>query len=514
MENTKNDLGYLGKSFQLKILWQLLVNREFADGIIPNLTASYFDDHVYKMLMNAIKNYHEHFLIPPSIENRSIFETIKGGNLNEIDKEATLGIVAQLANWEGRVKAGQIPDDSETVKETIWFFVKQQEAKKIANEIFEKIEKGNLHENVPYFEEKFKWIIRLGEKSDQGEDVFHDIEGALEENYRKVIPTGIKAFDEALAGGLGKGEMGLGLIPYGIGKTTLGTIFSNRGFEVGANVLQIIFEDFERDIKRKHYAIWSKVPLSQLNNKRDEVNGKVKEFHNHHRQNFNNRLVILKLDQDGITIPKIRSWILNYEKVNGIKFDLLILDYLDCVESHKPTHGDTNAAEVVVVKSFLALLDELDIPGWTFVQGNRSSLRSDFVHADQMGGSIKRGQKTHFLFSAAKSPEQKMENLANIQFIKSRMTRDGQIYENAIFNNDTLEVRCIEGMRPSEKRDNKKDTPLKEMSIFNDMVSKFVDQNIREKHEIEEKITEENNSADTQLDKKIEEVSLPVQENI
>ncbi len=96
MEKNKNDLGHLGKSFQLKLLWQLLINREFSDGIIPNLTAAYFDDHVHKMLMNMIKNYHEQFAIPPSIENRSIFESIKGSNLNEIDKEATLGVVSQF----------------------------------------------------------------------------------------------------------------------------------------------------------------------------------------------------------------------------------------------------------------------------------------------------------------------------------------------------------------------------------------------------------------------------------
>ncbi len=305
--------------------------------------------------------------------------------------------------------------------------------------------------------------------------------------------------------------MGLGLIPYGIGKTTLGTKFANRGFEVGANVLQIVFEDFEKDIKRKHYAIWSKVPLSQMNERRDEVKIKVKEHIQHHdKNNFKNRLVILKMDQDGITIPKIRNWILNYEKVNGIKFNLLVLDYLDCVESHKPTHGDTNAAEVVVVKAFLSLIDELNIPGWSFVQGNRSSLRSDFVHADQMGGSIKRGQKTHFLFSVAKSPEQKHDNLANVQFIKSRMTRDGQMYENAIFNNDTLEIRCIEGMHPSsgvDKPNNKRDQPLQNMETLNNLLNKFVDQTVRDKHKNDEElknVTQENNLLDNQEDKKID----------
>jgi hypothetical protein len=368
--------------------------------------------------------------------------------------------------------------------------------------------------------------MKLGEVHDDGEDVFHNIEDALREDYRDVTPTGIKAMDQALAGGLGRGEMAIGLIPYGVGKTTLGTKFANTAYSFGRNVLQIVFEDNENDIKRKHYTLWSKVPLSQLNERREEATEKVREFYKAHNESgIGGRLIIKKFDQDGITIPFIKNWITNYQKTHNIKFDILILDYLDCVESHKPTHGDTNAGEIVVVKSFLSMIEELNIPGWTFVQGNRASLKSEFVHADQMGGSVKRGQKTHFLFSVAKSLEQKQDGLANIQFIKSRMTRDGQTYENAIFNNDTLEIRCIEGMRPSTSdpkgnndkkpyNNNKKDQPLQDLSVFNSMVEKFVDQEVREKQKIAEaaenqvvSLVEESNSSENQVDKKPEEIS-------
>jgi hypothetical protein len=123
-----------------------------------------------------------------------------------------------------------------------------------------------------------------------------------------------------------------------------------------------------------------------------------------------------------------------------------------------------------------------------------------------MGGNIKRAQKTHFLFSVAKSQEQKQENLANIQIIKSRMTKDGQVYENAIYNNDTLEIRCFDSIAPSTAKSNQqpkkksKDQPLDTFGgggfDFTSATSKYmedhVDKKIRDKHKDEENKNTEN----------------------
>lgn len=416
---------------------------------------------------------------------------------------------------------GKILNDGEVIQKTIWLFVKQQESKKLANDIFDKIKTGALEENVHFFEESFQNILKLGIRHDEGEDVYNNIEDALREDYREVIPTGIKAMDHALAGGLGKGEMGIALMAYGVGKTTFLTKAANTAYNLGKNVLQIFFEDNEGDIKRKHYTLWTKIPLSELTEKREIAIELVKKHHmEHDNAAIGGRLILKKWKStDGSpTIPNIERWIKNYEKTHGIKFDVLFLDYLDCCESHKPTHGDKNEAELIIVKAFEQMCADLNIPCWTAIQGNRSAVRSEYVHGDQMGGNIKRAQKTHFLFSVAKSQEQKQDNLANVQIIKSRMTKDGQMYENAIYNNDTLEIRCIEGMRPSNSNDkqsprsnNKKDTPLQDLSFFNNVVANYVDQEVREKIKNSEsldnqqnELTVENNLPDNQTDKKPE----------
>lgn len=513
-ENNRDDLGYLGASFQMKVLWQLLTSPEFAEGIVPVLTASYFDNQIHKFIMSMIKKYYEEYNIPVNLKNRSIYEYIGGSNKSDVDKELAYGVLNQIKNYDLQVINGHQFNDSEVIQKRIWLFVKQQESKKLANDIFDKIKTGDLEENVHYFEDKFKEIMKLGEKHDHGEDVHLNPEDALRKNYREPIPTGIKAMDEAMGGGLGKGEMGLALMAYGVGKTTFLTKVANTAYNVEKNVLQIFFEDNVNDIKRKHYTLWTKIPLSELEDRHEDALALVRNYEEERiRLKKGGRLVLKKMDQENTTIPVIKNWILNYQKTFGIKFDIIILDYLDCVEPHKPTHGDQNKAELIVVKGFEAMLAEFNIPGWSAVQGNRSAVRSEFVHGDQMGGNIKRAQKTHFLFSAAKSQEQKQDNLANIQIIKSRVTKDGQTYPDSIFNNDTLEIRCIEGIRPSTENKSTKnkiqDQPLENLGYFKDIVANLIDKEVREKHKNNE---EKNNSSDTQEDKEEENISQQINE--
>ena len=73
----------------------------------------------------------------------------------------------------------------------------------------------------------------------------------------------------------------------------------------------------------------------------------------------------------------------------GNKVDMVVLDYIDCVVPDKNL-GDEWKSEGSVMRGFEAMCHELDLVGWTATQGNRSSISSDVVTTDQMGGSIKK----------------------------------------------------------------------------------------------------------------------------
>jgi hypothetical protein len=61
-----------------------------------------------------------------------------------------------------------------------------------------------------------------------------------------------------------------------------------------------------------------------------------------------------------------------------------------------------------------------------------------------MGGSIKKGQIGHFIVSIAKTLDQKKEGTATMAILKSRFGIDGEVLEDVIFNNGTMQINMGE----------------------------------------------------------------------
>ena len=321
--------------------------------------------------------------------------------------------------------------------------IKQQEFRKLGEHITEKTRSGEIKAKgfIESVEDKVKKIADIGSCEDYGIDLVEDIDRALRKEFRDTIPTGIDFIDGITKGGLGKGEAGIILSPSGFGKSSMLTKIANTAYVEGKNVLQIIFEDTEDQIRRKHYAILSKIPLSEFENNEDLVKHKVIDTVTNNK-NLGN-LIIKRFVEDETTIPEIKKWIDRYQKKFNIKFDILILDYLDCLDSHKKT-SDPNEAEKIIIKAFMDMAAEYEIPGWSAVQASRNAFSSEWVDATQTGGSIKRIQKSHLFISIAKTVEQKENNLANVQILKFRSGADGQRIGDCIFNNDTMEIRSTD----------------------------------------------------------------------
>lgn len=71
---------------------------------------------------------------------------------------------------------------------------------------------------------------------------------------------------------------------------------------------------------------------------------------------------------------------------------------------------------------------------------HNSSISSEVVTTDQMGGSIKKAQVGHVIITVAKTLQQKEMNLATIAITKSRLGKDGVVFENCKFNNEFLDI--------------------------------------------------------------------------
>ena len=420
MSKKVTTLGYLGYRFQTEFINQILhpANKKFSDRIIDIVHAKYFDNEYFRLIIATVKDYFESF---EKIPNWDTLETILRVEIKDkITQDYVFEITKEIKNIE--------VDDWEYVQKESLNFCRQQELKKANDKISKIIDNGEFG-RYEECADIMKEALSVGAEKDDGTSIVDGWDTVLEEDFRHPIPMGISGIDNLTDGGLSRGELGVILAPYGVGKTTILTKIANTAYNAGYNVLQIVFEDLPDVIKRKHASCWSGVELNSLSDNKEKIIEVIKEKTN----GKENDLVIRKFSSEGVTVNHIKTYIRHLISV-GFKPDMIVLDYIDCVESAR-RYNDEWSGEGNVMRGFESMLVEYNMVGWTAVQGNRSSISADVVTGDQMGGSIKKAQIGHFIMSIARTLSQKEGNRATIAILKSRFGKDGVLFEDCTFDN-------------------------------------------------------------------------------
>jgi len=422
MSSNKN-FDYLGSSFQIQLINQIVLDNNFSRSIVDVLEPNYFENKYFKLIVQMIKEYNQKWDSVPT------FDTLEQITKAEFQQENVAKIVIDTIK---KIKEAPL-SGGEFVQEKALKFCKQQELQKAITKA-QKVIDGGEFESYDTLEEMIREALQVGVRDDGMLNVFSNLDDVLNEDFRHPIPMGIGGIDRLLKGGLAKGEIGVVLAPTGVGKSTFLTKIANHAFNLGNNVLQIFFEDNPKVIQRKHFTLWTKVHPDDMSNKKDEVIKKVKEI----EDKMDNQLILEKLPSDTMTMSQIKN-IVRKKIAEGVKIDMVLLDYIDCVVPEKNL-GDEWKSEGSVMRAFEAMCHELNLAGWTATQGNRSSISSEVVTTDQMGGSIKKAQVGHVIITVAKSLQQKEMKLATIAVTKSRIGDDGIIFENCKFDNGMLDI--------------------------------------------------------------------------
>lgn len=421
-DKQQKDFGYLDIDFQRRLLNQVLVDRKYAEIIVEILDPNYFSTEHLRNVMLIVKNaYEKHEAIPD-------FDSLKARAAANIKSETTRKFaLAEI----GRIQDAN-PNDATWIQDQALKFCKQQELSKSVREIQKIIDIGDL-DSYEECVEIIQKALQAGQNGDTYIKVTDNVDAVLADDFRQPVPTGIKGLDDLMNGGLGRGELGIILAPFGVGKTTMITKIANTGFEQDLNILQIFFEDLPKVIQRKHYSCWTGYELNDLPNHKEEIKELILK-----KEGQAGDLRLAKFSSDDTTIPKIRQYIKKLIS-QGFRPDMILLDYIDCVQPSK-TYADANVAEGSIMRQFETMLADFDIVGWTAIQGNRSSIKAEVVEADQMAGSIKKGMIGHFIVSVAKTMIQKDNNTATLAILKSRFGKDGITFPDCTFNNGTIQI--------------------------------------------------------------------------
>jgi replicative DNA helicase len=450
----KNTLEFLGHEYQVRLIAQVLTDTKFANNIIDIIDPNYFKSEDLRLIVATIKEAKDTGDIIPDMGSLQIrlLENIESDTARRY-------ILAHLT----QIKEASL-HDTEKIQDIAMRFCKQQELKKAIKKLDKIIDNGDNYEEC---ESILRKALEHGDSKDDGLDIFDDIESVLADDFRKPIATGIKGLDTIMDGGLSKGELAVILAPFGVGKTTMMTKIANSAFNDGHKVLQIFFEDMPKVIQRKHLSCWSKIDLNDLALKKEEVMEMVTRMTDTSREG-KGVLKLKKFSSDGTTIPMIRQYIRKLI-AQGFRPDIVLLDYIDCVVPSKH-YDDANIGEGAIMRQFETMLAELDIAGWTAVQGNRSSIKAEVVEADQMSGSIKKGMIGHFIVSVAKTLDQKEAGTATMAILKSRFGKDGVIFQNVRFDNKCIQIDMGEDFKGSTRTEHKKDIEVSNQQKVNSLL--------------------------------------------
>lgn len=222
--------------------------------------------------------------------------------------------------------------------------------------------------------------------------------------------------------------------------TSLLNYIADTAFLEGKNVLQIIFdENSVEEVMKAHYAKWSEVPAVEFVNNKNKVRERVMEVKQKHRAG---KLIIKRFSSDGTTIPIIKAWVKAYQEMYAINFELIVVDYIDEIESTK--NLGIWDAQADVAKTMHSMLVDFNIPGWTATQGKKESNDKRLLVFDDCGGSVAKLKKAQLIISIGADLDQKRKNQANFTILKSNFSSCGQIYEDCTFNRGILKVDITE----------------------------------------------------------------------
>ena len=194
----RKNLGYLGEDFQFKLVHTFMEDKEFFKDLNSIIDQNMFTDTTLKIYVGLMKEYYEKNEAVPSYELMGIALNEKAHNVYEHEiYEETLKKIFNTSS-----------EGIDYIRELAEKFFKQQNIVKTANSILKIAGDGDTSK----YEECVELLndaLTKGTREDYGKTVFDDIGETLSDDYRTPIPTGIGKVDEALEGGLGKGELGV-----------------------------------------------------------------------------------------------------------------------------------------------------------------------------------------------------------------------------------------------------------------------------------------------------------------
>jgi replicative DNA helicase len=436
---TLNSLEKYGTSFQIKVIGALLTQRQFLLNIFDSLESEYFGNTSHQWIVDFIIKYFSENHTMPSLETLS-FEVKK------IDNE-----VLRIALTEALREAYKAADskDLEYVEAEFTSFCGNQQMKKALMTSVDLLNIGDFDG----IRRLINNAMKAGEDKNIGHEYDLDIETRYRDDDRHAIPFPWPTFNELTQGGVGGGDLVLMFGNPGGGKSWAVIAMGAFAAALGYNVLHYSLELGEGYVGKRYDAVFSGIPVDQLNEHRAAVEEIVKQV--------KGKIVIKEYPPKRVSLETIEAHIQQLENQNEFKPDLIIIDYLDLLKGKARKERKDEIDDVYTDAKGLAKV--LNKPIISPSQANRTASKSSIIEGDNAAGSYDKIMIGDIIISVARRKKDKVRGTGKWHIMKNRYGADGLTFNSTI---DTANGKIVIDSAPTEDDDEEGEAPKVGFSNF------------------------------------------------
>jgi replicative DNA helicase len=406
---TFGKLSQYGTGFQTKVIGALLTQKNFLLNVADSLDPEYFENQSSQWIIKKTLEYFNKYHTTPSMEVLSI-------EVKKIENEILKISITDALRESYRI-ASEAKDLDYVEQEFLGFCRNQQ----VKNAIMTSVDLLNMGD-FDGIRSLINSALKAGEDKNIGHEYDKDVESRYREDDRGAIPFPWKVFNDLTQGGPGKGDLVLVFGNPGGGKSWVVAGMGAYAASLGYNVVHYTLELAEGYVGKRYDAIFSGIPVDQLDKNREKVEEAVDKI--------KGKIIIKYYPPKRASFETFESHLQQLELQHDFIPDLIIIDYLDYVKS-KPRKDRKEEIDDVYVtaKSFAG---ERGVPVISPSQANRGAAKNDIIEGDNAAGSYEKIMIADIIFSLARKRKDKVNGTGRWHVMKNRYGTDGLTFSSKI----------------------------------------------------------------------------------
>lgn len=402
---TMKNLGAFGKSFQTKVLYSLLTDKEFLQNIADILISDYFDSPAHKWIIDYILQYYAKYNTHPTVD------------VLKVEIKKLKNDILQISIKEELKEAyNSTEDDTDYVKEEFLNFCKNQRMKEALLKSVDLLDAGAFEDIRRLMDN----ALKAGVPKDVGLILSKDIETRYREEEEIRVPFPWEIFNEITDGGLPLGSLCILMGGTGSGKSTTACHMALHAAKLGFNVSYYTLELSDKYVGKKIDSVLTGIEMKQLKYNRQLIEEKNAELAG--------TIVVKEFYPGRSTMDNIESHDKHIKNDLGIDIHLTVIDYPELLKPRK-SRNDINAESNDIYTDIVGFAKERKRSVIAPSQMNRAGMKADIAEHDAVAGSIGKIFIADFSVTISRKRKDKLARTARFHILKSRLGDDGMTYD-------------------------------------------------------------------------------------